>query len=303
VPPSDDLLARAARGDLDADEARASEARKLLASERGAQTLARFLAQWSDYERVRVATRPGVPEFEELKPALVETTRRFLEEVVIRGGGGVREVLTAPDTFAGAGLGTFYGPAPRRGLLEQASILAGRAHADASSPTLRGLFVYERLLCKTRPKPPAVIPALESAAPGTTTTRERYERSHAASAGCNVCHRLFDPIGFAFEHYDEVGRFRETEAGLTIDATGQLEIGGEQLPFDAQAELSQVLANLPEVHACVADLMTSYLSGSAGTPACIASDARAALLGEKIGLTEFAARLAGAPSFTRRALR
>jgi hypothetical protein len=135
------------------------------------------------------------------------------------------------------------------------------------------------------------------------TTREQYETVHAL-AGCAACHSQFDPLGFAFEHYDEGGRYRDDEAGASIDASGRVPgTSGEQgFAFGGQEDLANALAAQPEVADCVAGLLTAYATGGVsgeGAP-CIADQARALLATGPNGIVEYLAQLAAAPDFTHR---
>jgi len=311
-PPSEELLRRAEAGEFESDAARMAVARELLSSNEGRAALLRFFTQWSDLNRVAVASRPAVANFADVKTAMQQETERFIGEVVLARDGSVRDLLTAPYTFVNGTLSAFYGfgsagtdfaltqrpPKVGIGLLAQGAILTGRSHSNGSSPTLRGLFVYEKLLCNARPHPPAGIPAIVAPMVGATTTRQRYESTHAASKACQGCHQLFDPAGFGLEHFDETGRYREQEGGLAIDATGVLP--GSTLGFNGEVELSQRLAARSEVAACVTGMMSSYWFGGAGGRSCLAEEARTALTDGQVGLREYAARLAAAPSVTRR---
>src|SRR5690606_33667595 len=123
---------------------------------------------------------------------------------------------------------------------------------------LRGVLVRERFLCHDMPPPPPVVGDLPEPT-GNETTRERYEEIHAGNPSCAGCHSLMDPIGFAFEHLDASGRYRETEAGLPIDDSGYLAaLGGEDIPFEGPTELAVALAERPEVATCVASYLASY---------------------------------------------
>ncbi len=315
-PPSDDLRALGAQGALDDPQARVEQARALIATEAGRETLGRFFEDWLDYRRVGTKVRNDVPEFEGVRDAMIEETRQFIETVVLDERGGVDALLLADYTAVDAALSQFYGfgevqgdfdivPRPESwgvGLLAQGSILAANAHVDASSPTQRGLLVYERLLCNERPPVPADIPPIEPPSPGVSTTRERYEDQHMANDGCRSCHALFDPIGFAFEHFDAAGRFRPDEGGLQIDASGEIPAGvvGEDVTFDGLTELSRTLAERPVVTDCVSGLTASYVFGGAGGVSCLAEDARTALAEGEFGLAEYVAQLAGAPHFGQR---
>ncbi len=317
--PSSELTAAGARGELAEPAARVAEAKKLLETPAGREQLRQFLAEWSGYGRVASKTKTTVEDFEGLRGSMLGETGLFLGEVVVTRRGGVRELLTASYTFLDGALSQFYGfgnvtgtsfqlverPAGQGlGLLAQGSMLAGSAHSDASSPTLRGLLVYERLLCHQKPPPLPMIPAIEPPAPGAKTTRERYEVSHGANPSCASCHRYFDPIGFGFEHYDETGRYRADEQGLPVDATGTVRNypdGGEAFAFDGLDDLATHLADHEEVSDCVSGLAAAYAFAGAGGRTCLAETARAAFARGELGVLDYFAELAASPSFAERA--
>ncbi len=311
-PPDAELLQLAAEGALADPDVRVQQARRLLGTAAGKEVLARFYVDWLDYERVDLQSRPNTPEFDAVRESMSLETRRYIDSV-LASGGGVDELLLSDHTVLDPALAGFYGygqsaadgEAVTRpeswsvGLLAQGSILAANSHAEASSPTRRGLLVYERLLCNERPPVPENIPPIEPPSPGATTTRQRYEEQHAGSPACSGCHALFDPIGFAFEHFDETGRYRADESGLPIDASGAL-LADPDAAFDGLTGLSETLAELPEVTDCISGLSAAYVFGGAGGTACVAEDARAALAAGDVGLAEFVAQIAASPHFSRR---
>ena len=315
-PPSDALRTLGEQGGLADPQARVEQARMLLASDAGREGVHRFFEDWIDYPEVALKTRPDTPEFDAVRGALVQETRRFIETVILEDEGDVASLLLADYTSLDPELAAYYGwgsgsaggeivPRPEDwgvGLLAQGSILAANAQIDASSPTQRGLLVYERLLCQERPPVPADIPAIEEPQPGVSTTRQRYEESHMANAGCRSCHAFFDPIGFAFEHFGPEGRYRADEGGLLIDASGNIPLGvlEEEVAFDGLTDLGETLASLPEVTDCVSGLTAAYVFGGAGGQSCLAEDARTSLAQGEIGMVEFIAQLAAAPHFSTR---
>jgi hypothetical protein len=166
------------------------------------------------------------------------------------------------------------------------------------------LAVYERLLCHQKPPPLPMIPAIEPPAPGAKTTRERYEISHGANPSCAACHRYFDPIGFGFEHFDEAGRYRADEQGLPINASGQVlsyPDGGVAFDFDGLDDLATRLADHEEVADCVSGLAAAYAFAGAGGRTCLAEAQRTAFAKGELGVLDYFAELAAAPSFTDRA--
>lgn len=317
--PTPELLAAAERGELGTPEARVAKAKELLATPAGREQLHQFLAEWSGYGRVASKTKTTVENFEALRGSMLLETRAFLDEAVVARQGGVKELLTATYTFVDAPLAGLYGFGPASGsglqkverpagrglgLLAQGSILSAAAHSDASSPTLRGLVVYERLLCHQKATPPPDIPAITPPQPGASTTRARYETAHAASPGCKACHQYFDPIGFGFEHFDEAGRYRDDEHGLPIDTAATALSYPDAQPafsFTGLEDLATGLAAREEVADCVSGLAAAYAFAGAGGRTCLAEDARAKFARGESGVLDYFASLAAAPSFVERA--
>jgi hypothetical protein len=148
---------------------------------------------------------------------------------------------------------------------------------------------------------------LDTSAPADAaqTTRERFEKLHVSSAFCKSCHGQFDPIGFGFEHFDEVGRYRATENGIAIDATGKVTHVDDHgnpvtvISFDGLTDLATQAAALPAVTDCVSGYLTTYAYG--GVFDCPAEEQRGALAEGKYGIVEYLVQIAGAPHFTTRA--
>ncbi len=314
--PSAALLDKADQGKLDSEEAVIAEARALSATPRGRETVHRLLQEWSGYATIHGKAKDVVDNFDVISELMAEETRRFLDDVVIENEGGVAELLTAPHTFVDGTLADFYGfsvtgsafqqidrPANWGvGLLAQGSLLGAYAHMGSSSPTLRGLFVLRRLLCQETEAPDNVeLAPLPAQAPGETTTRERYESVHTASAQCSYCHNRFDPMGFALEHFDETGRYRETEHGLEIDDSGHVSFAGaEPAPIQGPVQFAETLAASEQTSACISDLFARYTYGSAPCMNGPMADARRGLSERDYGLTEYLIQLATTPHFYRR---
>jgi hypothetical protein len=312
--PSEALLQQAADNQLQTPEQLGASAAALLATPAGQEVMHGFFKGWLSYDQVP-PTLAGDAAFAAASPDMAKETRQFLQEVVFTARGGHKELLTAPFTTPSAALSTFYGfPAPTPdyakvarpagrglGVLAQGSVLASHSHEAASSPTLRGLLVFQRLLCGTKPDIPPNVPALADALPSdTTTTRARYETQHmAAGTGCPACHKLFDPIGFGFEHYDQFGRYREMEKGQTIDASGTLVDEGQTLfSFTGLDELATQLAAQDKVGRCVSGYVSAYTFAS--NVACLGEARRAEFTAGSLGFLDYFASLATEPSFTRR---
>ena len=132
------------------------------------------------------------------------------------------------------------------------------------------------------------------------TTRERYEIAHAGEEACAACHQFFDPLGFAFEHFDQTGRYRPDESGLTIDASGTVPLtGGGEITFDGLTQLAFALSDELDVHACAGDNVERFTFGGE-VVGCRDVQLREALVAGEVGLADYFVQLAGADGFARR---
>ena len=313
--PSEALLAKAEAGMLGTSEALINEARALLQSPAGRRATGEFFRLWLGYDLVTANQRDQIAGFAGLRDQLAEETRSFIDKIVFDDKGGLPQLLTAPFTMVDAALAQYYGmgagagagfaPVMRSkgqgiGLLAQGSILAERSQSLNSSPTKRGILLRQKLLCLEIPAQPAVVPDLPPSGAGWKTTRQRFENVHAQGA-CAGCHRLLDPLGFPLEHFDEGGRFRASENGEPIDASGTIVGAAGETLFsvkDGEEELATVLAARPDVAACAGETLVKFLFAQSRD--CLAGDARNDFVDGKIGFLELAARVAGAPQFAQR---
>lgn len=324
--PSDAVLAAADAGQISSPEYRVSGANVLLQGSSN-EVMQRFFAGWVGYGAVLGMTKTNVPTFTDLgtghglRDDMVQETRNFLEQVMVTQKGGPRELLTAPTTNPSTALAAFYGmnpgapafPTPAAdyasvarpaaagiGLLAQGSVLAALARPDGSSPTKRGLLVFTRLLCREKPRVPDIVPPLAAATGTVVTTRDRYEVGHATGY-CHDCHKNFDPIGFGFEQFDEVGRYRATDNGVPVNSASYVPNGDAQLfPFNDLNGLAQGLANLDEVYTCASGYLTTYAFGVADE--CLGETRRADFVAKNLGFLDYFASLAAEPEFERRSL-
>ena len=250
-----------------------------------------------------------------MREKLVQESREFIERVVYIDKGGSEAAPHRALHRGRSGAGAYYGlPAsgspgfglvqrPRGkgvGLLALGALLADRAQSSNSSPTKRGILVRRKLLCLESPPQPPVVPELPPPGSGWRTTRQRFEQSHALGV-CGACHRYFDPLGFTLESFDEAGRYRASENGEPIDASGfALGADGSTLfsVTGGQEELASILAARPEVAGCIADTMVKYLLAQAGD--CLGDGSRNDFVAGKLGFLDLAAGIAAAPHFTDR---
>jgi hypothetical protein len=267
--PDAELFAAADEGRLVTNEEIALQARRMLTDARVRSMALNFHEQWLKLSRMNTVTKDPAfyPMFDAaLKQRMRSETLLFMDHVLFFGSGTIEEMLTAPYSVMTGPLADFYGmehdlgaePAPialdptrRAGFLTHASLLAIHGSTNGSNPVTRGKFVREQLLCQILLPPPAEMEIKPPPVDDSKTTRERFAQ-HRDDPACYVCHQLTDLIGFGFEHYDGVGLWRDTENGLTIDATGEIVAAqGIEGPFDGAVELAQALAKSPEVRDCL----------------------------------------------------
>ena len=279
--PDAELFALADAGQLVNADAVRAQAERMIDDERARETVADFHEQWLGTAQFAGLTRV-VPETDVtngLNASWADSLARFVQNVFWEDGGDVETLLSSQSVFVDAPLAALYGVEPgsyrdenRAGLLTQPGLMALLAHAEQSAPVQRGKFVREQLLCHQLPPPPPDVDTTPPDPDVNATTRERF-RQHSADARCASCHRLLDNVGFGFEAFDHLGRFRTEENGIPIDATGLVVDTGDQNlegAFDGARELSAKLATSPQVEACVATQWFRYTMGRAEqqTDAC-----------------------------------
>jgi hypothetical protein len=259
--PDDELLGLAENGKLRDPAVLAAQVRRMLADERSKAMAGNFGGQWLYLRNVQaMAPDPAAfPDFDEnLRDALQRETALFLDSMV-REDRSALELLDADYTFLNERLARHYGIAgvqgshfrrvqlrddQRRGLLGQGSILAVTSYANRTSPVLRGKWVLDNFLGSPPPPPPPNVPALpDRGSQGQVlTVRQRMEQ-HRANPACAGCHSRMDPIGFALENFDAIGRWRTTDAGSAIDPSGVLPDGTR---FAGPSELRNALLRNPD---------------------------------------------------------
>ena len=209
----------------------------------------------------------------ELGVSAGEETLLVIERLVLDEDGDLRDLFTTRRTFIDRRLAALYDvQAPgsegfgevmlprsggRRGLLGHASTLALHAHDTRSSSTKRGAFLRNTLLCQTIPPPPPNVDTSIPDADATSPTLRQRIRSHLDDPACASCHALMDPIGLGLENFDGIGRWRDTENGAIIDASGDLD--GD--PYEDAWELGQKLRDHPDFGPCMTEHLYQYAVG------------------------------------------
>ncbi len=276
--PDAGLFARAKAGELSDESVLEAEARRMLADARASRVLDDFHGQWLELDRLRYEKSPGV--FQGYDQArFSDAANRELVSVardVATSGGGISDLFRTPVAFAERTLAAIYGVttdsaepsritldrATRPGLLTRAGFLAGHADPIDSSPIHRGAFIQKRLLCTVYGPLPANVGNLPAREGDIVTTRDQVEAKTAAPA-CQFCHATINPPGFALERYDALGRLRDEDHGVPIDASATLSLDGREVSFDGAAELSEVLAESPTAMRCYETQWFRYALGRA----------------------------------------
>ena len=258
--PDDTLLNVAAQGQLKNPIVLEREVTRMLRDRRSASLVTNFAEQWLFVRDIEAKQPDGLifPDFDEtLRSAMRTETDLFLDSV-LRESRSVLDLLTANYSFINERLAKHYGipniegsyfrrvtfpvGSPRGGLLGQGSILTLTSYATRTSAVVRGKWVLENLLSAAPPPPPADVPAFKNdgPAPGQLLTMREAMTQHRANPSCAGCHARMDPIGFAMENFDAVGRWRDRDAGNVIDASGTFPGG---VAFTGMAGLKKVLVN------------------------------------------------------------
>ena len=285
--PDAELFDAASRDGLSTADAVAQQTRRMLADPRAREGLWSFFEQWLQLDGIAGLDRdpryfPGFDATQ--KQLLSDEARAFVEHQVWGGTGDLARLFDSDEGFRNAKLAAFYGesvagmpadgtmaparldPQRRRGVLTLGAVLARHSKPTMSSPIHRGIFVREQILCTALPSPPPNVPTVAPDPDPNLTTREKFAE-HTANEGCASCHRLIDGLGFAFEHYDAVGRWRDDELGNPIDSSGQvvatLDLDGTYADGPALAE---ALAGSEQVHRCVTTQVFRYAFGRGEAP-------------------------------------
>ncbi len=260
--PDEELLTLAERGELKDPAILQQQVQRMLADPRSQALAKNFTGQWLFLRNMgRVLPDPvAFPNFDEnLREALQKETELLIESM-LREDRSVVDLLDSDYTFVNERLADHYGiegiygsefrrikitDDRRKGLLGQGSILTVTSYPNRTAPTIRGKWILEQILGTPPPPPPADVPSLkEDNSTKMLTMRERMEL-HRANPACAVCHKVMDPLGFALENFDGLGRWRESSSigSGPIDASGLLPDGTQ---FNGPTGLREILVSQKE---------------------------------------------------------
>jgi hypothetical protein len=275
--PDDELLDLAERGRLSDPQILEAQTRRMLSDDRSQALVSNFAGQWLYLRNLESITPDArlYPDFDDnLRQAFRQETELFFASI-LREDRSVLDLLQADYTYLNERLAKHYGiphvygsrfrrvdldaNSRRGGLLRQGSILTVTSYATRTSPVIRGKWILENILGTPPAPPPPNVPALsDNTVSAKLPVRERLAQ-HRADPACASCHNLMDPVGFALENFDAVGRWREIEDGRPVDAEGGLPDGRQ---FTGVAGLEQGLLDRPEVFAgTMAEKLMTYAVG------------------------------------------
>lgn len=238
--PDDELIDLGERGRLLEPAVLTQQVKRMLADAKATRFMNDFVNQWLTIRNLQaMEPDPNIfPDFDDnLRQAMLKETELFFESQV-RDNAGALDLLTAKYTFLNQQLARHYGVSNvygshfrrvpvtndvRSGLLGHASVLTVSSYAHRTSVVIRGKWILENLLGTPPPAPPPNVPPLkenDGKAP-PKALRDRMEQ-HRANPVCASCHARMDPLGFAFENFDAIGKWRENEDGVPIDASSTL---------------------------------------------------------------------------------
>jgi hypothetical protein len=270
--PDVELLDAAGGGELGSPEGLRKQVTRLLGSDRAKSGIATFASELFALEDLAMVPKDDERATPALREAMAGEVRRMFE-TRLDPAADLTELFDTTKAFANADLAKIYGIAgvtgselqpvtlpagPRAGLLGTGAFLTLHSKDALTSPTSRGLFVREALLCQKVPDPPdGVDTTIKDPPAGVVLTRRELLEGHRTNPSCATCHALFDPIGYAFEAFDWVGAQRDKDSGKAIDTTGLL----DGKPFKDARELGGLLRASPDTASCLVRNFFRFASG------------------------------------------
>jgi Protein of unknown function (DUF1588)/Protein of unknown function (DUF1592)/Protein of unknown function (DUF1595)/Protein of unknown function (DUF1585)/Protein of unknown function (DUF1587) len=271
--PDSELFAAASRGELVGKDGVLAQATRLLNDTGPTETM--MSALYSEYLDLPLLDTVKFPDAMDpnhtLGASMQSEVLEIVNRIALRESGDMRTLFNTQNVAVNQDLAGLYGLAPttsltlapaqlaadgpRAGILTTGALLTLNNRPNRTSPTIRGLFIRQRLLCGTvPPPPPGIPPIMETDAGPPKTIREKLEQ-HRSNPTCAACHQFMDPIGLGMEDFDQYGRFRSTyETGQVVDSGGDV----DGTTFTGAKQLGQLLSQDPRVTACLVKQLYRY---------------------------------------------
>jgi hypothetical protein len=274
--PDEELLRCADEGKLHQAEVLEGQVWRMLKDARASALVENFGGQWLRTRALESLTpdRTKFPEFTDYTRLSMQKETELFFEHILRADRPILDFIDANYTFLNQRLAEFYkiggvkGHAFRKvdltgtqrgGVLTQASVLTVSSYPNRTSPVLRGKWILEKMLNAPPPPPPPNVPSLDEHAVGKSASLRQQLEQHRANAMCASCHARLDPLGFALEHFDAIGSWREKDGKFPIETSGAMPDGR---PFKDHAELRALLkADAGAFTECLTAKMLMYALG------------------------------------------
>ncbi|HEX4795969.1 MAG TPA: DUF1592 domain-containing protein [Humisphaera sp.] len=253
-----------------------AQVRRMLKDPKAAAIVENFGGQWLLTRALEshVPDRAKFTEFTDYTRMSMKKETDLFFQSIISDDRSVLDFLDGNYTFLNQRLAEFYGipgvkgqefrkvdlaGTPRGGVLTQASVLTVSSYANRTSPVLRGKWILDNIVNSPPKPPPADVPNLDESTLGKSVSLREQLEKHRANATCAACHSRMDPLGFALEHFDAIGQWRETDGAAAIDDSGSLPDGRS---FKGAAGLREILRADPDAFTdCFADKLLTYALG------------------------------------------
>ena len=274
--PDEELLSLAERRRLSVPQVLDAQVKRMLADPKASAMAENFAGQWLEIRNLDTI-KPDPQKFPawtpELRDAMKTETRMFFD-YILRENRPIGEFIDARYTFLNELLASHYGiegvngPEFRRvelttnqrgGVLSHGSVLAVSSYPTRTSVVIRGKYILQNILGTPPPPPPPDVPPLDEQAVGTVASLRKQMETHRTNAICASCHSRMDPLGFALENYDAIGKWRTMDGGFPVDSSGVLP-GGKT--FSNPAEMRQILSQrVPEFSHALTEKLLIYALG------------------------------------------
>lgn len=273
--PDDALIKAGEAGELLSDDGLRAQLTRMLKDPRSKSVAYRFFEENWNIDDIDVFSK-SAERFPMWSQAVLNDYRKefrlVLDDVIFERNADVREVFTLDYSFINQNLASLYGidgdfdqsfkrtplPTTRTGLLTTGASLMANGTATRTSPTLRGVFVLEHLLCQHAPSPPGnVDDELPEVEMGEKISLRDQLEQHRAEVVCSGCHALFDPLGMTFEHFDGMGIYRTKDRGFDIDPSGDY----YGRPLQDVHDVATLLVEDARTDACLVERFLSFATG------------------------------------------
>jgi hypothetical protein len=276
APPDQALLAMADSGAVHTDADVRAIATTMLGDSRSRVGVGHFYRWWLGLDALQSVTKDAslFPEYSSAVGAMMaKETESFGVYATLDGDGRFPTLMQGSYSFINETLAPFYGvtgvtgadlrkvdldPTQRAGIFTQLAILTLNSGRDGwTAPSTRGTSVVNDVLCLGIPREPPSPPLH----PDPRYTNRELITQSAGASGCASCHRYVDPVGFAYEGFDSVGRTRLADAGKPIDNSGDVVLTSGEVGFNGPVELAHILAGAPQAHRCMGSKWLEYMLG------------------------------------------